>query len=175
MAIAETEASQLMEKFRPHPLCNYAVLSNQAAVTDDSNVLWLENNPDNIFTSGISVDTSTGNITLPRHGVFLVTYTVRITRTPFDGTSVATAQLQQTSGGIPTNISQPAVTNYTQIDGVTNTVPQTDSQIVGFAIITTDGSLNNVINLRVFLDTNLTVPSTSGTDANAQLTIVQLR
>lgn len=158
-----------------HPLANFAVLSNQVAVVTGTNIPWSPL-PDTI-SSGIVVDSTTGSITLPPFpGLFLVEYTVRITKTPFTGTAIATVQLQQTVFGIPTDIPQAAITSNTSVDRVTDVVPQSDTQITGFALIAVTSSVNNVINLLVTITGgNITIPATSGTDANAQMTILQLR
>ncbi len=153
-------------------LRNYAVFSNQLAVTTGENITWSQASSEN--TSDISVDGS-GNVTLPIHGVYLVQYTVRVTKSPSAGTSTAVAQLQQTVAGTPTNISQAVVTNNVSFDGVTVDVPESQLQITGSALIHTTSTDNNVINLAITITGgNLAIPDTTGTDANAELIILQL-
>lgn len=157
---------------RSHVLRDYAVLSNQVAVTDGTNVTWAP--LPNAISSGISVD-SLGRITLPT-GLYLVEYTVRLSRTPVSDTSTVVTQLQQTVGGIPTNIAQAAVTSNTAIDGVTNSEPASQTQITGYAIIEVTSSTNNIINLAVDITgSQLSIPAASGVDANAQMFILQLK
>lgn len=158
---------------------NYAVLANQSAVTTGEIIPWTSSTisagavpPAASAGDPISVDVL-GNITLPI-GVFLVEYTVRINKTPFDGTSTAVAQLQQTVSGVPTNIAQPAITTNTSIDGITAGVPESQTQITGVAIITVTSTSNNVIDLLVTLSGGDTIPAATGTDANAELVIIQL-
>jgi hypothetical protein len=152
----------------------YAVLSNQAAVTNGDNILWAP------FSGGasshIGVD-GAGNITLDSPGKYIVQYTVRVTRSPFNGTAVASLQLQQTVGGVPTNINTATITNATFIDGVTNNEPQSDTQITAYAFIEVTGNGDKVINLRAVFDdeSNLSIPAASGLDANAQMIILQVR
>jgi hypothetical protein len=148
------------------------VLVNQAAVTNGDNVLWAET-PNQNLVSGISID-NLGNVTLP-NGKYLIASKVRLTRTPFDGTSVATIQLQQTLGGTATNVNQPTINTDTAVDGITDAVPQRSAFLSSSAVITVTDSTNNVINLLVSLgDAAVTIPSTSGADANAELVIQKL-
>ncbi len=152
---------------------NYAVLTNQAEVISGDNILWAET-PTSNLSSGISFNATTGSITLPTSGLFLVQYTVRFTRTPYDGTSIATAQLQQTVAGTPTNITQPAITTYLGIDGTTGDIPQSNALATGYALVSVTSSTNNTLNLVATFDDNATLPATTGTDANAQIVILQL-
>lgn len=150
----------------------YAVLSNQAAVTTGGAVLWAASDPTSI-SSGIVLNSGTGTVTLPR-GTFLVQYTVRFTRAPFDGTATATAQLQQTAAGVLANIGQPAIVNDTATDGITDAIPSTPILITGNAIINVTSSSNDMIALFVVPADNNAPTVATGTDANAQLTIHQL-
>jgi|JI9StandDraft_2_1071091.scaffolds.fasta_scaffold216872_1 hypothetical protein len=164
--------------FNPSPspqgsgIRNYAVLSNQAEITDGNNVLW--SSPVNIATSRITVDNS-GYITLQRPGTYLVQYAVKVTKSPSNGTATAVVQLQQTASGVSTNIAQPAMTTHTWIDGIDVNIPQSDSEIVGWSIVNVTSSSNNTINLAISLTgTNIEIPATTGLDANAQLLILNL-
>jgi hypothetical protein len=76
---------------------------------------------------------------------------------------------------VATNISQPAIVNATFTDGLTDALPLTTTEITGQAILTVTSTLNNNINLLVTTAVNLDVPATTGSDANAQLFIEQLR
>ena len=162
---------EVVEKSHHH---NYAVLSNQAAVTSGENIPWSP--ASSTVSSRISVD-GLGNITLPKKGLFLVQYTVRLTKSPFNGTATATVQLQQTVSGTPTNISEAAVTTNTSIDGLTNPQPESQTQLTGYALVNVTSTRNNVINLAVSItpSSNISIPQASGTDANAQLVILQLK
>jgi hypothetical protein len=157
-------------------ILNYAVLSNQAAVTSGNNVLWASTSNSNV-SSDISINTTTGAVTLPTSGLFLVTYTVRINRTPFASTDIFTVQLQQTVAGVPTNISQAAVTSSAATDGITDPVPVSQAQVTGYALINVTSAANNALNLLITIDQpgSITIPATSGTDANAQMVILQIQ
>jgi len=152
---------------------NYAILTNQATIDSGTNILWAETPAANL-SSGISFDPTTGLVTLPTSGLFLVQYTVRFTRTPFDGTSVATAQLQQTISGTPVDITQPAIVNFVGIDGISDVIPSSDVLVTGYALVTVTSSANNVINLITFYDNNTTLPAATAADANAEMVILQL-
>jgi len=152
---------------------NYAVLSNQATVATGANVLWAATPVGNI-SGAITLNPATGSITLPT-GLFLVEYTVRFTKTPFEGTATAVAQLQQTVASVPTNITQPAITTTTSVDGISDAIPSSNDLVSGWALVTVTGATNNAINLVVSYDGNDSLPATAGVDANAQLSIVQLR
>ena len=116
-----------------------------------------------------------GLITLPTSGIFLVQYTVRFDKSPFNGTSTAVVQLQQTVAGVLANVTQPTVTNNNSNDGVTAAQPASQVQVSGYALITTTSSTNNTLALGVTITgSNLSVPAASGIDANAQFTILQL-
>lgn len=154
-----------------HGIRTYAAFSNQAAVITGENIPWTINS---FSSAGFSVD-GTGDITLPKTGIYLVQYTVRLTRTPFDGTSTATVQLQQTVSGVPTNITQSSVTSNTSIDGITDDVPESQTQITGYALVNVTATTNNVLNLAVTLTGGgVTIPATTGLDANAELVILHL-
>lgn len=151
---------------------NYAVLSNQTEVLSGDNFLWAATPASNL-SSGITFDPSTGLITLPT-GIFLIKYTARL-NIEVSPDSTATVQLQQTVNGTPTNISQAAITNDLEIDGFTDIYPDEQSQIVGYALIQVTSSANNAINLVFTLaGSNIFIPAASGTDANAQIAILQL-
>jgi len=152
---------------------NYAVLSNQAAVTDGEKIVWSSSS--NVATPHVVLHDS-GDISLLIPGEYLVQYTVRLTKTPFSGTATVVTQLQQTVSGVSSNISQSAVTTNSAIDGITDSGPSSQTQITGFAVISTTSSLDNTINLTVAITgENLTIPVTTDLDANAQLMILQLR
>lgn len=155
-------------------LANYAVLSNQVAVSDGENIPWSPSAT--TISEGISVD-GLGRIRLPHPGLYLIEYTVRLTKSPFEGTATATVQLQQTiSPNNPVNITQSTVTSNTSVDGLSNDVPESQTQITGYALINVSKSSNSVINLAVSITGgNLAIPATSGIDANAQMVILQLR
>lgn len=152
---------------------NYGVLTNQATVVSGNNILWAATPAGNL-SAGIVVNTSTGNITLPTTGLFLVEYTVRFTRAPYEGTSTAIAQLQQTIAGTPTNITQSAITQNVAVDGLTFAIPQSNPLVTGWALIRVTSTANNVINLQLSYGGNDTFPVASGVDANAQMMILQL-
>jgi hypothetical protein len=149
-------------------LRNWAVLANQAEVLDGANVFWAATPAANI-SSGITVNNTTGDITLPTSGIFLVQYSVRFTATPDDSADGAGAQLRQ--GGVA--VSQATINNTSiSYSGTDLTVTP---ELTGYALITTTSSANNVINLLIgFLTSNITLPAAVGPDANAQMTILQL-
>lgn len=152
-------------------LRNYAVLSNQAALTvdDTDTVLWAATT-ENRLSSGITVDNITGDITLPTTGIFLVQYSVRLNRTPFNGDSNVTVQLLQ--AGLA---SQVAITQNNSADGVTQAEPASQTEVTGYALVIVTSSLNNTIRLDVTLPAGgATVPAATLNDANAQMTILQL-
>jgi len=160
--------SDLSIKHRYH----YAVLSNQLEVLNCQNILW--NFVDQSIPEDIYVD-ECGYIILPYSGNFLVQYTVRINKSPNDGSATARVQLQQTFEGEPSNIDAPAITHNISVDTVDAAVPGSQFQITGYALIRTTSCEDNVINLKVHLsDESLTIPATSCHDANAQISIVQL-
>jgi len=153
-------------------LRSYAVLSNQTEITSGSNVLWAATPAGNL-SSNITFDPTTGLITLPTSGLFLVKYSVRIDLGLTSPSSII--QLQQTVAGTPTNISQPAITHDIE-DGETAPAPHTQSQLTGYALIAVTSTANNIINLVVTLNPDSDViPATTGTDANAQIAILQLK
>lgn len=155
-------------------LRNYGVLSNTAAVTTGNRVLWLANGSGSVLSSGISVNTSNGYITLPTSGLFLVQYTARFNKVANQNQSVGTVRLQQstTVGGAPANITAPAIISTTVTDTASAIVDQT--QVTGFALIAVTSSANNVIALGVTLANGMSIPLATSPDANAQLTILQL-
>lgn len=149
-------------------LRNYAVFSNQAPVLNGTEVPFDE---PSTFNSSAITDNGSGNITLPVGGIFLVMYTVRVA-VAASSTGTATVQLQQGNGTTFAAITQPAVIN------TTDTLPAATAiqvQVSGYALVATTSTSNNQINLEVSLSSGgLTVPAVGGTDANAQLTILQL-
>lgn len=158
---------------------NYAVLANQASIATGNTVLWAATPASNL-SSGISFDATNGQITLPT-GLFLVQYTVRFDSTPYSPTfgtiteTTVTAQLQQTVAGVPTNISQSSIKNNTAADNVESSEPQSQRAISGYALVNVTSSLNNIINLVVTMSNGSAfIPTTVGSDANAQMVIIQL-
>ncbi|GEM_PF-2050657 len=154
-------------------ISNFAVFSNQTAITTGDIVLWAST-PASSLSSGISFNASTGQITLPTSGLFLVQYSIKFNSTPFDGSSSVVAQLQQTLAGVPTNITQAAITSNTAVDMLTDSGPEFQRMITGYALLNVTSTNNNVIDLVVTLGTNATIPAATGTDANAQLVVLQL-
>lgn len=162
---------------------NYAVLSNQAAVsqsTSGNTILW-NSTTNNNLSSEISVNSTTGLITLPTSGTFFIEYSVRYNRLPplptgSPNTDTFVAQLQQTVAGVPTNITQPAITSSSYTDNVYADlgVPLFQPQITGYALITVSSAANNAIDLVVTFSGNDTMPAAIGTDANAEMVILQL-
>lgn len=157
----------------------YALLTNQAEIAESTAgnpVLWDATYSGNL-SPAISVDTTSGLITLPT-GTFFVEYSVRLDRFPpylYPGTSLAKVQLQQTSGGILADITQPAVVNNAFADvGDELPVPVSERQVTGYALITVTSASNNVLDLVVTVTQNATIPAATGTDANAQMVILQL-
>lgn len=152
-------------------LRNWAVFTNQAEVLDGANILWAATPAANI-SSGITFDNTTGAITLPTSGIFLVQYSVNFGKTASDITDVGIAQLQQTVAGAPTNVSQATINSAFVTDpGETLAISE---EITGYALITTTSTLNNVINLQITLTANMELGTATGSDANAQMIILQL-
>lgn len=146
-------------------LRNYAVLSGQAALTSPATVSWIPTG----LSSGISV--AGGVVTLPTTGLFLVQYTVRVTLSETTAeTSTATVQVLQ--GGVP--VGQPAVTTNTGIIAVTDVGDSLQFQISGYAFINSAAAAGNTIGLLVNLTGEFTVPVATGSDANAQMVVLQL-
>jgi hypothetical protein len=79
--------------------------------------------------------------------------------------------------GTFTNINESTITSNTSIDGISVGIPLSQTQISGYALVNVTTSTNNVIGLAVSITpiSNLSIPAASGTDANAQLAILQLR
>lgn len=154
-------------------LRNWAVLTNQAAVGDGDNVLWAATPAGNI-SPGITVDPATGIITLPTSGIFLVQYSVQFDKTPFNGSSVGIAQLQQTVAGTPTDLTQATIQGIGATDTVAAATPLSSEEVTGYALITTTSTLNNVINLVISFSNGITFPFSTSDVANAQMTILQL-
>jgi hypothetical protein len=152
---------------------HYAVLSNQAAVASASSVLWAASSATSI-SPGVVLNTANGSLTLP-FGTYLVQYSVRFNKTPFDGTTTATAQLQQTVAGVMTNIGQAAIVDNTAVDAVPGALtPVSQTVFTGQAIVTVNSITNNAISLFVTPGSDITVPAATGTDANAQLSVLQV-
>jgi len=147
-------------------LRNWAVFSNQEAVGNGGTVLFADASSAN--TAGIT--NTAGSITLPVGGIFLVMYTVRFSIAAATASGLALAQLQQTVGGTPTDISFAVINTFDETAAGT----AISSQVSGYALITTTSTSNNVINLIIGLDTGFTLPLATGTDANAQITILQM-
>lgn len=156
-------------------LRNWAVFSNQGAIVAPglTTIPW-DGTP--AFTpNGIS--NLAGVITLPTSGIFLIMYTVRLSYTGEAGVNAAFLAIQQSTlaGGLGmTNITQAAVTTNTNNLAIAAGTLQ-ETQISGYALITVTSALNNAIELRLDLPaTGYTMPIALGTDANAQLTILQI-
>ena len=154
-------------------LRNWAVFTNQAAVTTGNNVFWAATPAANI-SSGITFDNTTGAITLPTSGIFLVQYSVQFDKTPFNGSSVGIAQLQQTVAGTPTDLTQATIQGIGATDTATAVTPVSSEEVTGYALITTTSTLNNVINLVISFSGGITFPFSTSDVANAQMTILQL-
>jgi hypothetical protein len=151
-------------------LRNYAVLSNGSLITagsTDALVPWSTTLPASV-SAGIT--NAAGVITLPTGGIFLVMYTVRVAIAAGAAGSAA-AQLQQTTASVFGNIAQSAIVFN---DDTLAAGTDIDTQISGYAIITTTAATNNQLQLLVSLTADFSVPATSNPDANAQLTILQL-
>jgi hypothetical protein len=154
-------------------LRNYAVFSNrtpQAANTD----LVIPFGATPLFANSTAITNSGVAITLPTTGLFLVMYTVRVQFAANENFVGAAAFLQQTAdGGVTfTPILQPAVESSQQNTAI-GEVPQV--QISGYAIVVTTSALNNQINVFLELGPNVMLVQSFGTtDANAQITILQL-
>jgi hypothetical protein len=155
-------------------LRNYAVFSNITTLTSPgTTVVPFAASSAASISAGISID-GTGVITLPTTGIFLVMYTLRVAATGAIATGTVSAQLQQTRTGAGSEvaISQPAVVDLTDV--IATVGLEVQSQISGYAIVTTTSTLNNQIDLQVILPAGYTVPATLVPDANAQLTVLQL-
>jgi hypothetical protein len=101
-------------------------------------------------------------------------YTARITVTGIvlAGTSAIVELLQGSTGSGFNNIGQPAVILHSE---VLSAGLVTQSQITGYAIVTTTSTANNQIELEALLSTNYTIPTAGAPDANANMTILQLK
>jgi hypothetical protein len=150
----------------------YAVLSNQSLITGAAANALFAATPAGNLTGGITLNSTTGVVTLPM-GTFLVQYSARFARSPGD-TQSASAQLQQTVAGVAANIAQPAIVNASFVDGLIDAEPLAPYEITGDALITVTSTLDNNINLLITPAVNATLPAATGSDANAQLTILQL-
>jgi len=150
----------------------HGIFSNQGAIdTTAGPILW-DASTDTVHPH-LSLNATTGAITLPR-GKYLVQYTVRLAQSPFDGTSTAVAQLQQTVNNVLTNITQPAIINNSHVDGLTNAQQQANPVIIGSAIICVTSHQDNKIAVNFTPDTNNVMAATTGLDANAQIVISQI-
>jgi hypothetical protein len=155
------------------PLLNWAVFSNQTAVTVDGAPFPWAATPATSVTAGIT--NNAGIITLPIGGTFFVTYTVRITATgPIDPDNSAIVLLEQgsTSGSFDV-IGQPAVVALTDVIIDDGEIIQ--SQITAQAIVITTSAADNQFKLVSFLPDNYSIDAAiSSADANATMTIQQL-
>lgn len=149
----------------------YAAFANQAAVTTGSNVLFAGANE---LNSTHIMAEENGSICIQRPGVYFVQYTVRFSKTSFNGTSTAVAQLQQTVDGVPTNITQAAVTSNSAVDAATAGTPASQTQVTGFALVNVTSKANNDLNLAVTFDNGFTLPATTGSDANAEIVLFKI-
>jgi hypothetical protein len=159
-------------------LRNWAVLTNDAAVTSADNVLWAATVPLTGNTSpGISFNPATGIITLPTSpsgtGLFLIQYTVRFTAGASETAAKGTAQLFQgpAAGPVTVPITQPAIVSSTE---TTVAATSTQPQVTGFALVRASSALNNGIALNITLANGMTLPVATSPDANAEMTILQL-
>jgi len=152
-------------------LRNWAVLANQIQILSTKLIPWDATSAGNL-SSGITVN-STGTITLPTSGIFLVQYTVRLNiDTSLDQDSQASIDLLQ-AGKI---INQAAIQNNTTIitTAESNNIFQT--QITGYGLVTVTSAANNTISLGATFNNGYTIPGITlpSNDANAQMTILQL-
>jgi hypothetical protein len=152
-------------------LRNWAVLTNQAAVPALTNVLWAATPPGNT-SPGITFDPATGVITLPISpagtGLFFVQYSVRYSAT---NSGIGSAQLQQGPPAGPfTNIEQPAIMSV----GVITTGDTTDPVLTAYALIRASAG-NNALQLLIDLSGTVTMlAAVNPSDANAEMSILQL-
>lgn len=153
---------------------NYAVLINSFGVDSGNNILW-EDTPAGNLSAGITLDNTTGFITLPV-GLFLVQYTVR-----FNIVSPATdptgfAQLQQGPASGPLSpIAQPAIssTSANIPDNATLNI-QLQPQVTGYALVPVTSASDNTIALNILLFNGMRLLGAMG-EENAELVIVQLK
>lgn len=147
-------------------LRNYALFINTLAVTvSGTDVLWDASTAGQ--QSGISVNTTTGEITLPIGGTFLVIYFAQFDL-PFDGNdNTGDATLRQGSSNLP---NQRALISLHSAVG-SNSVRQTAS---GMDIVKTTSSADNILSLRINLQNSATFPAALSNSANALMAILQL-
>jgi len=155
-------------------LRNWAVFSNDGAITGPGTETILWDGAPAFTPKGIS--NNVGEITLPTTGTFLVMYTIRLTIAGTTALETAIAHLRQSTvagGGGMTNITQAAITNNS--NNLPADVLELQTQLSGYALITTTSTVNNVIDLTINLPAaGITIPVATTPDANAQLTILQL-
>jgi hypothetical protein len=152
-------------------LRNWAVFSNTSTQAGGTSAIIPFGGTPLFNNKGIT--NAAGVITLPNPGIFLVLYTVKIEWAE-DDTETAFATLQQTvtGAGSQVDIGQPAIISSTQTT-VVGEVLQT--QITGWAIVTTTSTANNQIDLFLNTPTGTSLPAPVITgDANAEIAIIQL-
>lgn len=164
-------AGSFLTPFGPlfNGLRNYALFVNTTTtLVSGSNVSWGASSADQ-QSSGISVNTTTGNITLPIGGTFLVIYFAQFDL-PFDGTlNTGNATLRQSSIAVT---HQRALTSLHYTGGANGgSMRQTAS---GLEIVKTTSSSDNTLSLQITFDGNATFPAALGDSANALMAILQL-
>ncbi len=151
---------------------NYGVLlSSSFSTSGDGYIQWQDTPPSNL-SAGITLDPSTGFITLPV-GLFLVQYTVKFQLNFGNSGSGFAILAQGPAGGPLVLLDSPPIA----IMGTSGTSDGSNSQeplVTGYALISVPSTAENTIGLNIQLFGNITLAPSQG-DENAELVILQLR
>lgn len=150
---------------------NYGVFLNSLGVDSGNFVLWGDTPASNV-SSGITFDSTTGYITLPSTGIFLVQYSVRFFL-PFDSDGTGVASLYQGPAGGPLVQIMPPPSIMT-IGGNTDDGNQSQPLLTGTALVIVTSAANNTIGLNIQLFNGMGLLGAQG-DLNAELVVLQLR
>lgn len=151
---------------------NYAVFLNSFGVNSGDFVLWGDTPASNI-SSGITLDTNTGYITLPTPGIFLVMYSVRFSLQADTSSGTGFAQVYQGPAAGPLAVISPAP-SILSISGTTDAANSSQPLLTGYALISVTSPANNTIGLNIQLFNGIGLFGAQG-DLNAELVVLQLR
>lgn len=150
---------------------NYAVFLNSVGVDSGDFILWPDTPASNV-SSGITLDSNTGFITLPSPGIFLVAYSVKFNlQSSTAGTGMASLYQGPAAGPLVQITPAPSIMG---IFGVTDDANLTQPLLTGYALITVTSAANNTIGLNIQLFNGMGFFGEQG-DLNAELVVLQLR
>lgn len=149
---------------------NYAVLLSSETLTTAAYLLWGDTPAGNI-SAGITLDPTTGYITLPT-GLFLVQYTAKFYLPPSSFGSGYAILAQGPAGGPLVLLDSPPIA-IMGISGDTDASNSSEPLVTGDALILVTSSANNTIALNIQLYGGMITAPSEG-DENAELVILQL-